>query len=135
MRGKDLPDPDELHTTYSSYLLGLCDLVGELRRTALDSIRTGKAKKADDYLSMMEEIYDVIIRFDYPSGLIPIKKKQDMVRNLIERTRGELAVASCEKRIEYRTDEFRGMLDKINGNKKKKRNSKTEEDLDIDKIW
>ena len=137
MKGKDLPDPDEIKTTYSSYLMGLCDLVGELRRTALDSIRSGKAKKADGYLSMMDEIYDVIIRFDYPSGLIPIKKKQDMVRNLIERTRGELAVASCERRIEYRTDEFRGMLDKINGNKYKKKTKKGNEtsDLNIDDIW
>ena len=137
MKGKDLPDPDEIKTTYSSYLMGLCDLVGELRRTTLDSIRTGKAKEADDYLSMMDDIYDVIIRFDYPSGLIPIKKKQDMVRNLIERTRGELAVASCERRIEYRTDEFRGMIDRINGNKNKKKSKKKDEtsDLDIDDIW
>ena len=137
IQGKDLPDPDELQTTYSSYLMGLCDLVGELRRTALDSIRAGKAKKADQYLTMMEEIYDVIIRFDYPSGLIPIKKKQDMVRGMIEKTRGELAVASCERRIEYRTDEFRGMLDKVNGNTKKSKQSKktSEEDLDIDGIW
>ena len=135
MKGRELPDPDEIKTTYSSYLMGLCDLVGELRRTALDSIRVGKAKNADNYLTMMEEIYDVIIRFDYPSGLIPIKKKQDMVRNLIERTRGELAVASCERRIEYRTDEFRGMLDKINGNKKERKNRKKDEDLDIDGIW
>ncbi|KYK25845.1 RNA-binding protein [Thermoplasmatales archaeon SG8-52-1] len=133
MKGKDLPDPDKLQTTYSSYLLGLCDLVGELRRTALDSIRSGKTKKADKCLNMMEEIYDVIIRFDYPSGLIPIKKKQDMVRGLIERTRGELAVASCERRIEYRTDEFRGMLDKVN--KKKLKRKKEESDLDIDDIW
>ena len=72
MQGKDLPDPDKIQTTYSSYLMGLCDLVGELRRTALDSIRNGKAKTADKYLNMMEEIYDVIIRFDYPSGLIPV---------------------------------------------------------------
>jgi translin len=138
MQGKDLPDPDEINTTYSSYLLGLCDLVGELRRTALDSIRTGKAKKADGYLSMMEDIYDVIIRFDYPSGLIPIKKKQDMVRGMIEKTRGELAVASCERRIEYRTDEFRGMLNKVNGNKRKnksKKKSDENDDLDIDNIW
>jgi translin len=133
MKGKDLPDPDKLQTTYSSYLLGLCDLVGELRRTALDSIRSGKSKKADKCLNMMEEIYDVIIRFDYPSGLIPIKKKQDMVRGLIERTRGELAVASCERRIEYRTDEFRGMLDRVN--KKKEQRKKKESDLDIDDIW
>jgi len=137
MRGKDLPDPDNIQTTYSSYLMGLCDLVGELRRTALDSIRHGQAKKADKYLDMMEEIYDVIIRFDYPSGLIPIKKKQDMVRGMIEKTRGELAVASCERRIEYRTDEFRGMLDRVNGSKSKKKTSKknSEEDLDIDDIW
>ena len=131
MSGKDLPDPDEIKTTYSSYLLGLCDLVGELRRSALDKIREGAAKEADDYLKMMEDIYDVIIRFDYPSGLIPIKKKQDMVRNLIERTRGELAVASCERRIEYRTDEFRGILDKINGDNKKKKKEKKDPELDL----
>ena len=138
MKGKELPDPDEIQTTYSSYLLGLCDLVGELRRSALDSIRKGEGEKADDYLEMMEEIYDVIIRFDYPSGLIPIKKKQDMVRGMIEKTRGELAVASCEQRIEYRTSEFRGRLDKAD--KKKKRSKKTrkknkDSDLDIDDIW
>lgn len=137
MKGRDLPDPDQIKTTYSAYLLGLCDLVGELRRTALDSIRAGEAKEADNYLDMMEDIYDVIIRFDYPSGLIPIKKKQDMVRGLIERTRGELAVASCERRIEYRTDEFRGMLDKVNGAKSKNKTRKMDDDkdLDIDDIW
>jgi len=135
MKGKDLPDPDKIQTTYSSYLMGLCDLVGELRRTDLDSIRAGKAKKADKYLTMMEEIYDVIIRFDYPSGLIPIKKKQDMVRGMIEKTRGELAVASCERRIEYRTDEFRGMLDGVNNKNKKNQDKKKDNDLDIDGIW
>jgi translin len=135
MLGKELPDPDKIQTTYSSYLMGLCDLVGELRRTALDSIRQGKAKIADKYLAMMEEIYDVIIRFDYPSGLIPIKKKQDMVRGLVEKTRGELAVASCERRIEYRTDEFRGFLDKIEGGKDKQKNKKSNGELDIDKVW
>lgn len=136
MKKKDLPDPDDLQTTYSSYLMGLCDLVGELRRTALDCIRAGKTKKADKYLKMMEEIYDVIIRFDYPSGLIPIKKKQDRVRGMIEKTRGELAVASCERRIEYRTDEFRGMIDRLNGTKgKTSKDVKKDSDLDIDDVW
>jgi translin len=135
MQGKNLPDPDKIQTTYSSYLMGLCDLVGELRRTALDSIRTGKPKKADEYLDMMENIYAVIIRFDYPSGLIPIKKKQDMVRGMIEKTRGELAIASCERRIEYRTDEFRGMLDRMSEGKKKTKGKKKDSDLDIDDIW
>ena len=132
----DLPDPDELQTTYSSYLMGLCDLVGELRRSALDSIRKGYTKEADEYLTMMERIYDMIIRFDYPSALVPIKKKQDMVRNLVEKTRGELAVASCERRIEFHTDEFRGMLDRASTGKKKEKNkNENNNDLDIDKVW
>lgn len=135
MNGKELPDPDEIKTTYSSYLMGLCDLVGELRRTALDRIREGKTKDADQYLNMMEEIYNVIIRFDYPSGLIPIKKKQDMVRALIERTRGDLAVASCERRIEYRTDEFKGILDDLNNKKIKSKNNENDSELDIDGVW
>jgi translin len=135
MLKKDLPDPDKLEVTYSSYLKGLCDVVGELRRKSLDSILDGNSEKAHRYLKLMEEIYDAIIRFDYPSGLIPIKRKQDMVRGIIEKTRGELAVASCEKRIEYRTDEFRGFLDKINSDEKKGKKKKIQNDLNIDRVW
>lgn len=137
MRGTELPDPDEIKTTYSSYLLGLCDVVGELRRGALDFIRNGDNSKANEYLDMMEKIFDSIMRFDYPSALVPIRKKQDMIRGLIERTRGELAIASCESRIEYRTNEFRGLLDKINDKNKKRKTKKkgNDEDLDIDKVW
>ncbi len=135
MLGEELPDPDTIQTTYSSYLLGLCDVVGELRRGALDFILEGEALKANEYLNHMDKIYDAIMSLDYPSGLIPIKRKQDMVRGLIEKTRGELAVASCERRIEDRTHEFRGLLDKINGKKKAKEKKKDTMDIDIDKVW
>jgi translin len=135
MQNKDLPDPDKLQTTYSSYLRGLCDVVGELRRKSLDCILDGKAGEANNYLKLMDEIYDSIMKFDYPSALVPIKQKQDMVRGIIEKTRGELAVASCERRIEYHTDEFRGILDKISGEKKKGKNRKNDSDLDIDRFW
>ena len=135
IRGEDLPDPDTIQTTYSSYLLGLCDVVGELRRGALDSILVGDASKANEYMNHMDEIYDAIMSFDYPSGLIPIKRKQDMVRGLIEKTRGELAVASCERRIDDRTHEFRGILDKINGEQKNEKRKKESLDIDVDKVW
>ena len=133
--GEDLPDPDELHVTYSSYLNGLCDVVGEFRRKSLDLILNGHPEKANDYLRYMEDIYGAILRFDYPSGLIPIKKKQDLVRGLIEKTRGELAVASCERRIEYKTDEFRGILDDINICQNKNKKKDTKDDLNIDRVW
>ena len=111
--GKELPDPDDIKTTYSSYLLGLCDVVGELRRGALDFILEGETTKANEYLNYMDKIYDAIMSLDYPSGLIPIKRKQDILRSLIDKTRGELAIASFEQRIDDRTHDICGLLDKI----------------------
>lgn len=138
MNGEDLPDPDAIQTTYSAYLLGLCDVVGELRRGALDFMLEGDAGRANEYLKLMDRIYDAIMGFDYPSALVPIKKKQDMVRGLIEKTRGELVVAQCEKRIHEKTHEFHGLLDKANGEQepeKKKPAQKNDEEIDIDKVW
>jgi translin len=138
MKGEDLPDPDSMKTTYSAYLLGLCDVVGELRRGALDFMLEGNTAKANEYLQYMDHIYDAIMGFDYPSGLIPIKKKQDMIRGLIEKTRGELVVSSCEQRIYDKTHEFHGILDQVNeekNNRKKKTHDNEEDDIDIDKVW
>jgi translin len=138
MKGQDLPDPDTIQTTYSAYLLGLCDVVGELRRGALDFKLEGNTMKANDYLQHMDQIYDAIMSFDYPSALVPIKKKQDMVRSLIEKTRGELVVSNCERRINERTYEFNGILDQVNEEKtsnKKKTVTDEDEDIDIDKVW
>jgi translin len=138
MKGEDLPDPDAIQTTYSAYLLGLCDVVGELRRGALDFMLEGNTKKANEYLGFMDRIYDAIMSFDYPSALVPIKKKQDMVRSLIEKTRGELVVSSCEQRIHDKTHEFHGLLDQVNeekNNRKKRTDDTEEEDIDIDKVW
>jgi translin len=138
MKGENLPDPDTIQTTYSAYLLGLCDVVGELRRGALDFMLEGNTAKANEYLGYMDRIYDAIMSFDYPSALVPIKKKQDMIRGLIEKTRGELVVSNCERRIQNKTNEFHGILDQVNeekNNKKKKTNNNVEEDIDIDKVW
>jgi len=138
MKGKDLPDPDTIQTTYSAYLLGLCDVVGELRRGALDFMMDGNTAKANEYLQHMDQIYDAIMSFDYPSALVPIKKKQDMIRGLIEKTRGELVVSNCERRINERTHEFNGILDQVNEEKtssKKKTVTDEDEDIDIDKVW
>lgn len=138
MKGMDLPDPDSIHTTYNAYLLGLCDVVGELRRGALDFMLEGDTSKANEYLGHMDRIYDAIMSFDYPSALVPIKKKQDMVRNLIEKTRGELVVSSCERRIHEKAHEFHGLLDQATEEKNTRRkptDETDEEDIDIDKVW
>jgi translin len=132
----ELPDPDSLQTTYNAYLLGLGDVVGELRRGALDLVMKGDTDRAYEYLGYMDNIYDALMQFDYPSNLVPIKRKQDTARSLIEKTRGELAVASCERRIDDRANEFRGILDQLNGSTEKKSSKKGKNvDLDVDQVW
>jgi translin len=118
LQGKDLLDPIQLHTSNTAYLTGLCDVVGELRRKALDMMLNGKFESAHGILDIMEDIYDAILRFDYPSSLVPIKRKQDVLRTLIEKTRGELAIASVGDRIESKTEEFKVFVDSLKSNSK-----------------
>ncbi|MEM0492809.1 MAG: RNA-binding protein [Candidatus Thermoplasmatota archaeon] len=131
---KDLPDPDRLGVSYTSYLLGLCDVIGEIRRLILDDILRGDHSRVDKQLDYMDRIYYAIMRFDHPSGLIPIKRKQDMVRNIIERTRGDLVVVSSERNIINKTDEFYTLIGKISKNTVKQKD-KDENGIDVDKIW
>jgi len=135
MQEEELPDPDSLNTSYASYIQGLCDVIGELRRKTLDTILEGESQQAHHYLTIMQELYEAINQFEYPSGLLPIKRKQDIARSLVEKTRGELAVASSEQRIECRTDELKGILDNLQSSESKRQLKKSKNELDIDRVW
>jgi len=108
--GRPLPGPSELGATDASYLLGLGDAVGELRRFALEELRRGNVATAADHLKTMEDIFDLLVRFDYPSGLVAMKRKQDIARSLIEKTRGELSVATRGKALEEKLDRLERRL-------------------------
>ncbi|MEM0359517.1 MAG: hypothetical protein QXG22_05905 [Candidatus Hadarchaeales archaeon] len=89
-----LPEPEEVGIPYEPYLLGLADAVGELRRAVLDLLRRGELKPAEELFSLMERVYEFLVEFDYPDAVLPgMKRKQDVVRGLIERTRGELILS------------------------------------------
>ncbi len=107
---KPLPGPKELGATDTAYLLGLGDAVGELRRLALEDLRRGEITSAAEYLKRMEDIFDGLIRFDYPNAIVALRRKQDIARSLIEKTRGELAVATRGKALEDKIDSLRGSL-------------------------
>lgn len=101
----DVPSPDELGIGNVPYLLGLADVVGELRRFALDELKEGKMENADNYLDKMEDIFSALMRFDYPDAILPIRRKQDVVRSLLEKTRGEVAVATSTRRLHVKLEE------------------------------
>ncbi len=88
-----IPTPKELSISPESYVLGLADSVGELRRCILDSIRKDDFDKAEYFLDLMDEISFNIMAFDYPSAVLPIRRKQDVIRVLLEKTRGDVTLA------------------------------------------
>lgn len=137
LQGKPLPTPEELNVSYSSFLLGLGDVVGELRRTILDRLKKGDIEKADEIFEIMETIYNILMRFDYPSALVPIKKKQDIARQLIERTRGEMLMTNKNWALEKKLEEIKKVISKSEKKPKKQRESPQEDDfgLDIDSVW
>lgn len=101
-----LPTPKEIGATDTSYLLGMADCIGELRRATLDCLREGDVEGASAYLKKMERFYEGLLRFHYPNALVSIKRKQDIARSLIEKTRGEIAVAVRGRTLENKIDEL-----------------------------
>ncbi len=110
VEGSKLPTPKECGVTDTAYLLGLGDVVGELRRFALTELRDGDVAAASHSLERMERILDSLMRFDYPTALVALKRKQDVARSLIEKTRGEVAVAARSHELSKKLDALHGKL-------------------------
>lgn len=107
MQREDPPGFSELGIPPSYYALGLGDVVGELRKCILDSIRTEKYEEVDYFLELMDELAHEIMSLDYPSAIVPIRRKQDAARVMLERTRGEVTVALNQARLEKKIDELK----------------------------
>jgi translin len=98
---KIVPSPDELSVEYAAYLNGLGDVVGELRRHVLDLIRRDSFEKAEVFLGIMEDIHATLMDFDYPDAITKgLRRKTDVSRALIEKTRGDVINAIRQKKLE-----------------------------------
>ena len=107
-----LPSPEALGIGYAAYLNGLGDVVGELRRHVLDLIRTEALEKAEVFLGIMENIHAVLMDFDYPDAITRgLRRKTDVARGLIEKTRGDLINAIQQKKLETAMRELESRLE------------------------
>ena len=99
VEGRTLPSPSEIGVPAEPYVLGLADLVGEIRRLVLAELSEGRLDVADAHLALMEEIYHALMRLEAPRSVVPLKPKQDTARALLERTRGEITMARMLRRV------------------------------------
>ncbi len=89
-----LPTPEELGLESATYLRGLAEAVGELRRHCLDILRHGYSAEAERLLGYMDDIYTVLVTMDYPDAVTGgLRRLTDIARSLLERTRGEITMS------------------------------------------
>jgi len=106
-------EPEELGVPAISYVLGLGDVVGELRRRALDSIRKGKVEAAELCLERMEHIYSELTAMDDAYLLVSgLRRKCDVARHLIEITRGDVTIEARRSTLERSIQKLEDRLDK-----------------------
>lgn len=109
-----LQTPEDLQVEESTYLNGLAEVVGELRRRTLDILRSGYSEEAERLLGHMDEIYSVLVTMDYPDAITNgLRRQTDLARGIIEKTRGDVTFSL---RGEQLTQAIRQLSIELNGN-------------------
>jgi translin len=114
VRGEPLPALAELDVECATYLNGLAEAATELRRFILDILRRtdGSSDEAERLLAWMDAIYDELVTFDFPDALTGgLRRQTDVVRGVLERTRGDLTMTLRQQRLEAALARFEGRVE------------------------
>ena len=113
IEARPLPSPEDIGVEYATYLNGLAEAAGELRRRCLDILRQGYSQEAERLLGLMDDIYETLVTMDYPDAVTNgLRRQTDITRSLLERTRGDLTISMREQHLEQVIHEATRRLDK-----------------------
>lgn len=116
IENRRLPRPEELGIEYATYVNGMAETIGEMRRRCLDILRQGYSDEAERLLTTMDEIYNFLVTMDYPDAITNgLRRQTDLVRGIIERTRADLTLSQREQHLQEAlqkfSEKFPGMKD------------------------
>jgi translin len=107
-----LPSPEELALENSTYLQGLAESVGELRRRCLDALLHGQSQEAERLLIHMDDIYSILVTMDYPDAITGgLRRLTDVARGITERTRGDMTISLRQEHLEESLKRLERQLD------------------------
>jgi translin len=96
-----IPKMEDLKINEESYLLGLMDVVGELKREIVGLLMENKIVDAKKLLKIMEAIYDSTRELKFAESVITsFRKKQDVARIQIESAASQILFHSNNVGIE-----------------------------------
>lgn len=112
--GKALPTPERLGVSYPAYLNGIGEAVGELRRYLLDGIRREDLSRCEELMAAMDDIYGILVTVDFPDALTyGLRRTTDVVRGILEKTRGDITLAFEQRGLEKRLKELETRLQNL----------------------
>src|ERR687886_1189985 len=80
-----IPSMRDLNVSGPSYITGLLDCIGEIKRMVYDRMRTGRADDAAKLFSLMQDMYSSVYPFAVYDHLISgMRRKLDVAKMLIE---------------------------------------------------
>jgi len=96
---KEIPSDKKLDVMPESYVLGLLDCVGELKRRVFDKIRVGQIDDATKTFEVMEDLYLQLYTFSmYDKVVKEARRKIDVNRILVDDVRS--AITEEKRRTE-----------------------------------
>ncbi|HUU48956.1 MAG TPA: RNA-binding protein [Nitrosopumilaceae archaeon] len=88
---REIPSDKKLKVMEESYVLGLLDCVGELKRMVFDKIRVGETERALKIFEIMENLYLSLYPFSmYDKVVKEARRKIDVNRILVDDVRGAI---------------------------------------------
>jgi len=113
LQGDPPPDAESLGVDAGAYLNGLAEAASELRRAILDDLRTGATSRSVELLTVMEDIYSLLITVDYPEAVTGgLRRTTDALRAVLERTRGDVTAAIRQDQLIAALEAFEQRLDR-----------------------
>jgi len=101
LSGQSLPKPQDLGVEPSTYLNGMAEVIGEVRRYILDSLRRDSFEGCQEFMDLMDEIYSILVTVDFPEAVTGgLRHSTDQMRGVLERTRGDLTMALRQHKLE-----------------------------------
>ena len=111
----DFPSTEDLNLEPATYLQGLAEAVGELRRRCLDMLLKDNPAEAERLMGEMDDIYAILVTMDYPDAITGgLRRLTDIARGIIERTRGDLTLSLRQSHLENSLRELETHLDEYN---------------------
>ena len=108
---QDWPSPEDLKVEFATYLNGMSEVIGELRRRIMDIMREGHSKEVERLQDVMDDIYAQLVTMDFPDALTyGLRRRTDIARSIIERTQADITISLRQQQLEMKIAELSNQL-------------------------